>query len=291
VHFFEFFKGFWCRPEAKPRLDKIEIVINMYGWHRDSLADQNADAIEAFLAKISEFVGRERLAVMHGKGPGFMRVADFTARRLGILSIGVGIDAEKVGQISNIMPEIALDFESNERLYRQKLMDHIGDIKVFNIGGFGTQEESAITICSAKLLEFMPAPMLYIDTSSGKTVEGEAALSTEHHWQPQWQQIQNISKTTGFEFANSEGEIKSFDLSNSPLGPKWVSNVCHCVQSYEDAADIVIEFLRDPLIYWKKHEVDSNGDTIKIAWNNYLKKRNHYQLRPARIYEDVLKRY
>ena len=291
IHFFEFFKGFWCRPDAKQRLDKIEIVVNMYGWHRDSLAYQNTDAIETFLEKIADFVGRDRVAVMHGKGPGFMRVADFTARKLGILSIGVGIDAEKVGQISNIMPEVALDFESNERLYRQKLMDHIGDIKIFNIGGFGTEEESAISVCSAKLLEFMPAPMLYIDTSSGKTIEGREGVIAEHHWEPQWQQIQNISKTTSFEFTRPDGETKTFDLSDSPLGPRWVSNVCHCIQSYAEAADIVVEFLRDPLAYWTKHNVDTDGSTIKFAWNNYLKKRNHYQLRPARIYEEVIKKY
>ncbi len=291
VHFFEFFKGFWCRPDAKLRLDKIEIVVNMYGWHKDSLADENEAAIEAFLEKIADFVGRDRLAVMHGKGPGFMRVADYMARKLGILSIGVGIDAEKVGQISNIMPEIALDFESNERLYRQKLMDHIGDIKVFNIGGFGTEEESAITVCSAKLLEFMPAPMLYIDTSSGKIIEGHDGVVRDNHWLPLWQQIENISKTTSFEFTAPDGETRRFDLTGSPLGPNWVAGLCHCLEDYAEAADIVVEFLSDPQGYWSKHHVDVDGSTIKFAWNNYLKKRNHYQLRPARIYEEVLKKY
>ena len=289
THVLEFFKGFWCRPEAKQRLDEVEVILDVYGWHHNTLSQKNKMFMKNFLTKLSKHLGKNKLAVMHGKGPGFMLLADQTSRKLDILSIGIGIDVEKVDQAPNFEPDVLLDFDSSERLFRQKLLDHLGTIKLFNIGGFGTLEEAAISVCSKKLLEIMPSPMLFVDASGSKTIKNHSSeknVST-NHWKSLVNQFNNISNTNGFEYAAKNG-TSQIDISAYPLGPRWITKICHCVNSYDEGADILINFLSDPAKYWQKIGLTEKQDLLELAWQHYQEKMEYYQLRVYRGYREAM---
>ena len=54
----------------------------------------------------------EGLAVAHGSGPGVMQAVDDAAHELGVFRLGVGIDAEAIGQAPNMAPEALVQFKS-----------------------------------------------------------------------------------------------------------------------------------------------------------------------------------
>ncbi len=262
THIRELFKGFWCDPNAKIRLDAIEVIVNMYGWHKDHAANLAKDDVDKFFTALSGLFGRDKLAVSHGKGPGFMRLADVTARAQGILSIGIGINVEKIDQKPNFAPEIGLEFDNDERSYRQKLLDHWGNISVFNVGGFGTNEELAITMCSSKLYEYIPFPIILVDSSEG-----------EHIWKHADLQAEVISTTQKLVYKTKAG-IEDIDISNAPLGTKWLSHMVCCVDSYAEAAEILSKFSSDPVAFWKKAGI--TPQEIAFAWEGQLKLQAKY---------------
>ncbi len=277
THIRELFKGFWCDPTAKVRLDNIEVIVNMYGWHKDHAANLAKDDVALFFKALSKLFGRDKLAVSHGKGPGFMRLADVTARDQGILSIGIGINVEKINQKPNFAPEIGLEFDNDERSYRQKLLDHWGNISVFNVGGFGTNEELAITMCSSKLYEYIPFPIILVDSSEG-----------EHIWKHADIQAQIISTTQELVYKKKDGSLDHIDISNAPLGTKWLGNMVCCVDSYKEAADILARFRDDPVAFWKKAGI--TAQEITFAWEGQLKLQSKYsQNIPVFITEAVAK--
>ncbi len=262
THIRELFKGFWCDPAAKIRLDGIEVIVNMYGWHKDHAANLAKEDVASFFASLSDLFGKDRLAVSHGKGPGFMRLADETARDQGILSIGIGINVEKIDQKPNFAPEIGLEFDNDERSYRQKLLDHWGNISVFNVGGFGTNEELAITMCSSKLYEYIPFPIILVDSSEG-----------EHIWKHADMQAHVISTTQKLVYRTKAG-LEDIDISNAPLGTKWLTNMVCCVDSYKEAADILATFRDDPAAFWQKAGI--TPQEIAFAWEGQQKLQAKY---------------
>lgn len=271
----EFHKGFLCRIPDKPRYDEVTTIVNMYGSHSDILVDASRKSVEGFANALMKCVPPSELAFMHGKGRGFMGLADEVARRRRLLSIGVGIDVEVVGQSTNPAPELALDFTSQERAYRQKLMDHLGLFKIFNLGGYGTLEEAAITICSTKLLENMPTPIVFVDETMAKRGPGrDAPEFNENLWQPIIAQATMISDTTAFRF-KGRPEI---DVAGKPLGQSWVNNILHCAPSYRQAGQILAAFISDPQAYWRKAGI--SGAEIAFAWKTYLRRMDSYGLKP-----------
>ena len=266
----EFYKGFWCATSERLRCEAVEVVVDMYGSHSDTIVAASRASVGRFLTRVGDLFGRDKVGVMHGKGRGFMGLADEAARRLGMVSMGVGIDVETVGQHGNDAPEMALDFTSAERAYRQKLMDHIGLFKVFNIGGFGTLEEAMITICSTKLLENMPTPLLFVDESATKRVAGGKGPVKQHLWADIEQQARMISEVQTLHFPGGA----DVDLTVHPLGQGWVKNIIHCVTSYDDAADLIEAFVADPAGYWRKAGLSPRE--IQIAWSNYASRMTDY---------------
>ncbi len=250
-------------------------IVNMYGSHSDTFVNANKKSVQSFVAELLDAVDAKELALMHGKGRGFMGLADEVARKNDVLSIGVGIDVEFVGQTSNPNPELALDFTSQERAYRQKLMDHLGLFKIFNLGGYGTLEEAAITICSTKLQENMATPIIFVDESFDKRgAWNEAGPVPQHLWENLVQQADVISGLRSARFASG----KSVDISAHPLGQTWVRNILHCAPTYLEAARIITRFIADPAAYWKAAGIPQ--PEIDRAWRSYCRRMDSYGLSP-----------
>lgn len=263
----EFYKGFWVTEENKDRFDKVDTVINMYGWHGKMIENLTKDEVREYFKGLIKIYGVERLAVAHGKGPGFMAVADEVARELGILSIGIGISVEKIGQGKvNLAPEAILDFPSSARLYRADLLDKICSFADLNIGGNGTDEERAIRATSTKLGEYLPLPIIYIDVCDGN----------DHLWEHSRLQQEEFSST-------KTRSIKGDPLPTNqyPLAKKWLPNIQHYVKSYEEALKVISEFNNDPLQYWENAGVSK--DEIKIALQNHRELADQYE-RPTPEY-------
>lgn len=267
----EFFNGFWCLSEAKYRIDELQVLVNVYGSHKDQVAKESRRGMTKLLRQLARSVPRNSLAVMHGKGGGFMGLADEVARQLGIISIGVGLDVEKVGQTTNLLPELALDFQTSERAYRQKLMDHLGLFKIFNIGGYGTLEEATITICSSKLLENIPAPILFVDEGSRHAVDG--TCRNVNMWRHLHDQTRTIPSIRGINYING----RSVNFASSSLGQPWVANLIHCVSSYDEAAKILVNFISAPVAYWESARIPEKE--LRQCWSNYSRRVESYGFR------------
>ena len=173
-------------------------------------------------------------------------------------------------------PEVGLEFFNEERSYRQKLLDHWGNVSVFNVGGFGTFEELAITMCSAKLFEYIPFPMLLVDSSEGA-----------HSWENAARQAQVISTKDRLVYKTADG-IKEIDISKSPLGTPWLTNMVFCVGSYREAGEILERFRRDPAAFWTQAGI--GAEDIAHAWEGQRKLQQKYaQNIPDFIREAVAK--
>jgi predicted Rossmann-fold nucleotide-binding protein len=267
----EFYRGFWCLEDAKHRAEKVTTFINMYGWARDELLSHSESEVERLFRGLSELLEKNSLAIMHGKGGGYMGLADEIARKLNIISAGVGIDLEQQGEVPNFQVDLALDFWSDERAYRQKVLDQLGLIKIFNIGGYGTLEEIAITVSSYKLLENVPAPIVLVDESISKNlVSGNGRELTQHLWADLRSQIDCVGDVSGFVYPSG----KTVDISFAPLGLRWLKNVVHCVGSYGEAAVLLERFVRDPLAYWRESGI--SDFELQICWNNYIRRMRYY---------------
>ncbi|CCD94416.1 hypothetical protein BRAO375_3550002 [Bradyrhizobium sp. ORS 375] len=272
-----FSNGFWCLPEARRRAGRITTFVNMYGWARDELLPHSEKEVEVLFLKLREFVGQEHLGVMHGKGAGYMGLSDRLARKLSIASVGVGIDLEKIGEIPNFEADLALDFWSEERAYRQKIMDQLGLLKIFNIGGYGTLEEVAITLSSYKLLESFPAPVVLVDESASKVFRydrGTPLTTSQHLWSRLKEHIENISCISQFTYPTG----RSIDVSRTPLGPRWMKNVVHLVSSYAEATHVLLNFLRHPETYWKSIEI--SPAELEVCSQNYRARLQNYGFVP-----------
>lgn len=279
----EFYKGFWLKPESKQRFDKIEMVIDMYGWHKDALAEMDRDSIREFFRNLIDSVGKEKIAIAHGKGPGYMQLADELARELGIFSIGIGIDVEKIDQKPNIQPEAMLDFVGSERLSRQNVLVQVGGAAILNIGGNGTKEETGINESTVKLLEKFPYPQIFVDSSEG-----------DHLWLHNYLQTKELCTKTAISH-NKNGEVRDFDISQTPLTLPWLYKTMHLVEDYEEAFAVYQNFLDNPIAYWKeagvipaedKVEPGDRYDAILLA---YERERNLSQETERALPEFILK--
>lgn len=113
-----------------------------------------------------------------------MKVADEEARKLGIFTIGVGIQVEQLGQgNANYEPEALVEFCTADRLPRQKIMDQNGLFSFINLGGDGTNEEDGIDGCTTKLGEKVTAPRIRIDPTTSRTMR-DGKVQTDHFYAP-----------------------------------------------------------------------------------------------------------
>jgi hypothetical protein len=278
----QFYKGFWCKPESRERLDQVETVINMYGWHKDFLAEASREQIRDFYTGLIEsFGGAEKIAIQHGNGPGLMKVADEEARKLGIFTIGVGIQVEQLGQgNANYEPEAVVEFCTADRLPRQKIMDQNGLFSVINLGGDGTNEEDSIDGCSTKLAEKITAPRIRIDPTTERAMR-DGSVQSDHFYQPAADMALRRSHTVSMTI---NGE--KVDISKTPLTLPHMSEILHLENSYEGALKIIQDFVSDPIKYWR--EAGMSDDYIKLSLQNAVKLWEKFGRKIPRFLESAL---
>lgn len=244
-------RGFWLKLDAKERIENIDTIIAMYGSHAKGMEATLRDQMNRFSLRLKKRFGKN-LAYIHGKGDGVMYIADKAARDLvkisqdypeyagiiteDIFSIGVGIGIEKIGQNANFAPHAQVDFQAKDRLVRQMHMNDRATFNVFNIGGAGTLEEIAITLCSQKLHKNVPTPMIFVDP------EG-LANNGKHLWQQLHDAIVDL--------ATMKTITKDEQRYDIELLQSYMAQFIHLARSYDEVADIIEEFADDPVTYYK----------------------------------------
>ncbi len=235
AHVREFYKGFWVTDKGKEELDRIHTTIAVFGSAIDQTKDSLLQEFNDFLQKLNNAPElRGHFAVTHGSGPGVMKAIDDAAAEIGIARIGVGIDAEKIGQKINMAPEILVHFISLALNTRQDIMDRRSIFKIFNVGGFGTSYEINMALTFMKIGHCLPAPYIFVDP-----------FGLGPNGKPLWQQTIDQFKTI-----TTPQKIKGEQIP--PLGPNWVINCCHLVRSYSEGLDLILNFINDPCSYWEK---------------------------------------
>ncbi|MEW6427264.1 MAG: Rossmann fold nucleotide-binding protein [Thermodesulfobacteriota bacterium] len=246
-HVREFYRGFWVTRQGKERLAETHTMVAMFGSHVEGTEDVLTGQIRGFLHEMRDLpeIGG-RMAVCHGSGPGVMRIADMAAADLGLLRIGVGIDSERIGQMPNLEPPVLVNFKNNARHMRQNLLDRSSLFKIYNIGGLGTFEEMLIAITNLKLFESLPAPHIFVDPFG----LGENGA---HLWQLTLEQLRTATRA------------KTIGSRSVLLAPAWVPNFCHLVSDYRAALQIIADFCRDPLSYWRSAGIPKDALLQAIA--------------------------
>lgn len=238
-HVREFCGGFWVTAEGKERLGGLHTTAALYGSVVDALKPILLPQLEAFFQALAADprLG-SGLAIAHGSGPGVMKAVDDAAARHNIYRIGVGIDGEKIGQETNFSPEAIVQFESIALNTRQDILDRRSLFKVFNIGGYGTCYEINMALTFMKIGHCLPAPYVFVDPLGMGKGGG-------HLWRSTIEQFRELST------AHKVGAAEI-----PPLGPMWVVNCCHLVNSYAEALTVIQTFLDDPSAYWEAVGID-----------------------------------
>ncbi len=234
----EFYRGLWVTHQGKERLPRIHTTMAMFGSSVDVLGPVLEAPITEFLRQMRDHprLG-ESFAVAHGSGPGVMRTVDDAAAGLGIYRMGVGINAEEIGQRTNFAPEAVAQFTNLALNTRQDILDRRSLFKVFNLGGFGTSYEINMALTFMKIGQCLPAPYIFIDPI-GLGPGGE----------PYWRQTLN-------QFRTLSGNLSGGGHELGALGPRWIVNCCHEVGSYAEGYQVMAAFLDDPAAYWREREI------------------------------------
>ncbi len=248
----EFFRGLWVTRDGKERLPRVHTTMAMFGSSCDVLRPALEAPIREFLSRLraNPRLG-EGFAVAHGSGPGVMRTVDDLAAELGIFRLGVGIDAEEIGQIPNFAPEAMAQFTNLAMNTRQDILDRRSLFKIFNLGGFGTSYEVNMALTFMKIGHCLPAPYIFVDPLGLGPGGGQF-----------WEQ------TLG-QFRTLSGNLSAGGHDLGPLGPGWIVACCHAVRSYEEGLSIIEAFLDDPARYWRERDI--SPEKVRLARTNLLK--------------------
>lgn len=225
--------GLFMKPEASTQIEDLELVVAMYGGNRDIIGDNLRPQIGSFFDRLTRIVPRDKLGVAHGSGQGVMDAANNEALKRGILSLGVGIQVEQVGQETKSTADGIALFNIRDRLYRQQMLDTFNTISIYNAGGAGTLEEMFITVCTHKLLMCLPTPKITVD-------EDNLYASAEA-------MIEEISTRKTILI-----DGKAVDLTDNPFVDRWITSTFHRVNNYGEAATIIESFIKDPGKYWRE---------------------------------------
>lgn len=249
-------RGFWVKPESREAVEKVDTLIAMYGSHVKPINEAMEPQIARFTLRMKQLFG-DKAGMMHGRGHGVMYLADRAARCLPeyakqkgneefsditepMVSVGIGIDLEQVGQDINHHPDGQMNFKSQSRLIRQKHMNDRASFNVINLGGAGTLEEIALTLCSQKLYKNLMTPMIFVDPF-GISNEGG------NFWNKLKDFIADLS--TKKSITLDEKEV-AFQLLQGHM-----QNMMHVVDNYDEAADIIEGFVEDPVGYYAAADV------------------------------------
>ncbi|PIR50079.1 hypothetical protein COU79_01400, partial [Candidatus Peregrinibacteria bacterium CG10_big_fil_rev_8_21_14_0_10_54_7] len=262
-------RGFWVRPESMERVERVDTLIAMYGSHVKGMTKILTEQITRFELRMKKLF-KERGGVIHGKGPGVMYITDHVARHLPelaqghpdfadsvtepMVSIGVGIDLEQQDQKINFRPDAQVDFGAQHRLVRQKHMNDRATFNVFNLGGAGTLEEIALSLCSQKLYKNILTPLIFVDP---KGISNEGG----NFWAKLEAFIDDMSTTKQIVVEEDGLPERSVQLGEAEVSQARVNiqllqghmkNFIHVVDSYDEAADIIEAFVGDPVGYYVK---------------------------------------
>jgi predicted Rossmann-fold nucleotide-binding protein len=245
----EFFQGLWVTREGKRRLPGVHTTMAMFGSSCDVLRPVLEVPIRKFFQQLRDHprLGAS-LAVAHGSGPGVMRAVDDAAAELGIYRLGVGIDAEEIGQTPNFAPEAVAQFTNLAMNTRQDILDRRSLIKVFSLGGFGTSYEVNMALTFMKIGQCLPAPYIFVDPL-GLGPDGGRF----------WDQTLGQFRTLASDLAAGGHEL-------GPLGPGWIVACCHEAASYEEGGAIIEAFIDDPGRYWLERGIPL--DRVRLARDN-----------------------
>ncbi len=251
AHVREFHQGLWVTARGKERLQDIHTTIAVFGSAVGETRERFKVLFRDFLAALQsdERLG-ENFAVAHGSGPGIMKAVDEAAADLNVFRMGVGIEAEKIGQTSNFAPEALVQFVALAMNTRQDILDRRSIFKIFNVGGFGTSYEINMALTFMKINHCLPAPYVFVDPY-GLGKDGG------HLWESSMQQFEVITTRR-----------HTSQLEMGPLGPAWVKSCCHLVQSYEEGQQVIAMFLDDPAAYWRRAGVSAS--VVRTARNNLV---------------------
>ncbi|MDA0375844.1 MAG: LOG family protein [bacterium] len=261
-HLEVFKNGFWIDPDLLERFQKISTYIAMYGTHKDEFMGPLLERgnLPNFMDRMNKLFDGEG-GIIHGKGVGFMGAVSVAAKESGMWQSAVGINAGAKGQGSSYGQEASVVFAAEDRLDRQKMMDDMATFKIFGIGGGGTLEEAAITICSQKLFNQVPTPLIFVDFMQ------EYRGDTDHLWEDLRKLVgrfaagQTLTSPDGSSGKLPEGQDSGKLLS---LIDAWVPHNIKLVDRFgadeqsireEDnlsAATIIEQFHANPQHYWKQ---------------------------------------
>ena len=237
-HVREFYKGLWVTGPGRSRLDEVHTTVAMYGSSLDGVKELVREPVMDFFSGLNADPALSgHLAVAHGSGPGVMKVVDEIAKELGVFRIGVGIDAEEIGQVPNLEPEAVVQFVNLALNTRQDIIDRRSIFKVFNVGGFGTCYEINMALTFMKIGQCLPAPYIFVDPFGFGPKGG-------HMWEQILDQFDTITH------AHKHGGAET-----PPLGPQWVANCCHLVGDYAEGLKVIKDFIADPSAYWKARRI------------------------------------
>jgi predicted Rossmann-fold nucleotide-binding protein len=248
----EFYQGLWVTREGKRRLPGVHTTMAMFGSSCDVLRPVLEGPIREFFRRLRDHprLGQS-LAVAHGAGPGVMQAVDDTAAELGIYRLGVGIDAEEIGQISNFAPEAIAQFTNLAMNTRQDILDRRSLFKVFSLGGFGTSYEVNMALTFMKIGHCLPAPYIFVDPL-GLGPDGGRF----------WDQSLGQFRTLASDLSGGGHDL-------GPLGPAWIVACCHEAGSYEEGGAIIEAFIDDPARYWRERGIPL--DKVRQARDNLIK--------------------
>lgn len=143
-------------------------------------------------------------------------------------------------------------------------MDDMATFKIFNIGGAGTLEEAAITMCSQKLMKNIFTPIIFVDPLNlgGVSANGDPT----HLWNHLEQLIETLSGQGTF-----TDEQRQQGLNNLRLLRTYASKYCYFVNSYEKAGDVITAFVNDPKAHYtewgipEQHQKDARDNALQSA--------------------------
>lgn len=248
----EFYRGLWVTREGKRRLPGIHTTMAMFGSSCDVLRPLLEEPIRAFFRRLHDNprLG-DSFAVAHGSGPGVMRTVDDTAAELGIYRIGVGIDADEIGQTPNFAPDAVAQFTNLAMNTRQDILDRRSLFKVFSLGGFGTSYEVNMALTFMKIGHCLPAPYIFVDPLGLGPNGGRF-----------WDQALGQFRTLASDLAAGGHQL-------GPLGPAWIVACCHEAQSYEEGGAVIEAFIDDPARYWRERGIPL--EKVRVARDNLTK--------------------
>ncbi|MFH1153255.1 MAG: LOG family protein [Pseudomonadota bacterium] len=224
---YSFYHGCFMEPDDKERFDRVRYWFAFYGSHTQDADNRlTIDLINRLAARLGHEMG-----IVHGGGPGLMKEANDLARLHNIMSVGIAIDLEGEHQASLTTCDGFVKYREGLRLARQDHLQKLSNLPVVNTGGYGSQEELAITTTSMKLHENALAPIILLDPDK------------------LWEHAQK----------------QTIEIARRKYGPEFTPNLIKPCRNADDAAREILAFLVDPDAWYRKHHIpEASVDKARI---------------------------